>query len=284
MAWTDLDPITKTRMKVWEYINALIGNTEYNKTGGGGSGDLSQNKITKFEVANGTDADHDIDFSGGQCTDSTNDHYLEDSSGMTKRIDATWAVGNGNGGLFSGASLNTYSWYYPYVIEADSGDTIDYGFDDNINGDNVPSGYTHFRKLRGAFLTDASSNILGFTQTGNLFLFNTKILEFSSSTLPTTRTAQALSVPPNFLALLNVRISSNGTGFIVVSNYNDADIAPSQTYCDLIYTPGGTEPSLELIRRTNSSSQIYWRSSNSSTSVGGYITTIGFFDDGEYYL
>lgn len=36
MSWIDLIPITKTRQKVWEYINALIGNTEYNKTGGGG--------------------------------------------------------------------------------------------------------------------------------------------------------------------------------------------------------------------------------------------------------
>ena len=35
MAWTDLIPVTKTRAKIWEYINALIGNTEYNKAGGG---------------------------------------------------------------------------------------------------------------------------------------------------------------------------------------------------------------------------------------------------------
>jgi hypothetical protein len=35
MPWTDLVPVTKTRAKIWEYINSLIGNTEYNKTGGG---------------------------------------------------------------------------------------------------------------------------------------------------------------------------------------------------------------------------------------------------------
>lgn len=283
MPWTDLIPITKTRQKVWEYINALIGNTEYNKTGGGGPSDLVQDHITKLEVANGADADHDIDFSGGQCADSTNDHYLE-ATGMTKRIDATWTVGNGNGGLFSGATLSPYTWYYPYIIEADSDDSIDFGFDDNIIGTNVPGGYTHFRKIRGAFLTDASSNILGFSQTGDYFKYSISILDYYENNVVASKQVETVSVPPNFLGSFSVLTQQSTALYVYFQETGDPDRTPSATdYTTTAYVNGVTGRTVfHIPLKVDSSSQIAFRPHLSSNQIR--IMTMGFWDDGKYYL
>ncbi len=55
--------------------------------------------------SNGTDATNDINFSIGVKRDSTNVYSIDASTAFTKRADATWASGTGNGGMAAGVAF-----------------------------------------------------------------------------------------------------------------------------------------------------------------------------------
>lgn len=149
---------------------------------------LPRGYLAGLEMSAAADTDHDITVSAGACKDSTNVADLTLASAITKRIDASWAAGDGNGGLFSGSVANT-TWYHMFLIKKDSDGTIDAGWDTSVIAANRPAGYTYFRRI-GSVLTDGSANILAFTQNGDTFLWNAIIKDYSgaSDTGGTTRT------------------------------------------------------------------------------------------------
>jgi len=104
--------------------------------------------------------DHDLTISAGQFADSTNTKLLTTTSGYTIQIDAV-----GVGGMFSGY-VSANSLYYIFGVEKDADGTIDFGFDDNTTCTGIPSGYTKYRMM-GWCLTDSSSNIIPFEQSGD---------------------------------------------------------------------------------------------------------------------
>lgn len=108
---------------------------------------------------NGTDSDHDIDISAGNCAnyDGASDSLITLSAALTKQIDATFAEGDDAGGMFTG-SVTTETVYYVVVISKDADGTIDAGFDTSSTGSNAPSGWTVERVI-GSVITDTSSNI-----------------------------------------------------------------------------------------------------------------------------
>lgn len=110
-----------------------------------------------YITVNGSDTDHDIDFSAGRVADSTAASMLILESVMTKQIDSAWTVGNNAGGLFSGTVANSTT-YYCFLIQKDSDDSIDCGFDTSSTAANIPSGYTNYRRI-AQFSTDGSANI-----------------------------------------------------------------------------------------------------------------------------
>lgn len=154
----------------------------------------ASDSITGMVLSNGTDSDHDIDIAAGVCWASTDNYQMLLGSTMTKQIDAVWAVGTGNGGLFSG-SVTTNERYHVFIIRKDSDGTIDAGFDTSDIAANIPSGYSHYRRI-GMVYTDASSNILAFTQTDRVFVLGTAIEEFNDATpASTSEHTVALSIP-----------------------------------------------------------------------------------------
>jgi hypothetical protein len=106
-------------------------------------------------IEHAVDTDHDIMFGAGSCMDSSRLYMMMDS-GMTKRLDASWSVGTGNGGLFSG-SIDASKVYYMHKIRKDSDGSIDYGFSLSLTATDKPAGYTYYRCV-GVGITDASSN------------------------------------------------------------------------------------------------------------------------------
>ncbi|QDU75427.1 hypothetical protein Pan97_24590 [Bremerella volcania] len=110
------------------------------------------------------DTEHDVNvssgygFSGGSTqrkllalfTASTN-------SGMTKRLDASWSAGHGNGGMATG-TVAANATYYIHLIENDSTGVCDVMFDTSGAATNIPSGYTRYCPV-GRVRTDASSHI-----------------------------------------------------------------------------------------------------------------------------
>lgn len=86
------------------------------------------------------------------------------STTWTKTI-ATWAAGTGNGSLVG--TLNT-GWNYFFEISDADQTLIDFALDDNLTCNNIPNGYTQYRRIALAFSPDGT-NITDFLYVGNNF-------------------------------------------------------------------------------------------------------------------
>ena len=153
----------------------------------------------RITVSNGTDTDHDIDFTAGVFN-------FDDGSGqavasaLTKQIDATWAAGTNQGGLFTG-TVAIDTWYYCFAIWNPTTETYDSGFDPSYSSPTLPSGYTK-KEYRGAILTDGSSNIRAFRYTDKYCIYDQKITDISTQSISTTKSAINCSTPDQLEVML----------------------------------------------------------------------------------
>lgn len=124
--------------------------------------------ITGLRVSNNSaDPDNDIDIAAGECGDSTGTHLLRLTSTLTKRLDATWAEGSGQGGLFAGSKAPSTT-YYLFLIRRDSDGTVDAGFDADPSAANRPSGWSAYAPVwELAVHTDESGNLWQFEHNGD---------------------------------------------------------------------------------------------------------------------
>lgn len=171
---------------------------------------LLPNQIT---ISNGTDSDHDIDFTAGN-------FQFDDGSGqavataLTKQIDAAWVAGDNAGGLDTG-SVQANTFYYCYAIYNITTGVSDAIFTASYGSPTFPSGYTK-KAYRGAILTDGSGNIRAFYRYGNRFLLDTIITDHAPSPSSTTFTSYQVSVPRinNIIGLLSASITYTGSGVV----------------------------------------------------------------------
>jgi len=87
--------------------------------------------------SNGTDATNDIDFSTGVQRDSSNIYTIRANSDFTKRADATWASGTGNGGMATGSFSATTDYHLHLLGKSTDPTAFDYIFDTSatcVNG------------------------------------------------------------------------------------------------------------------------------------------------------
>jgi hypothetical protein len=182
---------------------------------------------------NASDANNDIDFSAGNFQFSDGSGQALATAIMTKRLDATWSAGSGNGGLFNGTAVPkaVNSTYHCYKIYNPTTGAEDSGFLLGISGTApnptsvLPSGYTKFKRV-ASILTDGSGNIRAFTQFGNYFKYTSGISDVNTSfvagsTTPTVSTPFGI----NSLGIFNIglSISSISTGnniWSVISDFN----------------------------------------------------------------
>jgi len=154
---------------------------------------LLPNPIT---ISNGTDADHDIDFTAGNFT-------FDDGSGqavataLTKQIDAAWVAGDNAGGLDTG-SVAIDTTYYCFVIWNPTTSTADFLFSTSVSSPTMPSGYTKKKRI-ASLMTDGSGNIRNgtyiFFQGGYEFEYDTEIQD-ALHTNDSGSGNYTISVPP----------------------------------------------------------------------------------------
>jgi hypothetical protein len=113
--------------------------------------------------SNGTDATNDIDFSAGSKRDSTNTYTIVAASAMTKRADATWAAGTGNGGMASGVTWAANDFHLHLLGKTTDPSAYDYVFDTSatcVNGlaDSavVAAGFTIYKRVASFRTTGAA--------------------------------------------------------------------------------------------------------------------------------
>lgn len=142
-----------------------------------------------------------IDFSSGFCFDDTLIAKMV-STGMTKKLDAVFVEGTGNGGLDTGSK--TISTKYAVFIIAKTDGTSDFLFSLNATTPTMPTGYIYKRRI-GWIITNSSGNIIQFLQDGDNFHFQTVVGVYDGNCSP-AYTNITMPVPPNTELMFEVTI------------------------------------------------------------------------------
>ena len=104
---------------------AFVGTAVAAGGGGGGPAPLLVGYLSGLTMANNaTDATNDIDFAPGSAAASGGTMLMANLTPMTKRLDATWASGTGNGMRMNTAIAD--GWYHIYMVAKADGASPDY--------------------------------------------------------------------------------------------------------------------------------------------------------------
>lgn len=238
------------------------------------------NYITGLTLSNAADANNDITVAVGMATDSTNAAEISLASAITKRLDATWAVGTNQGGIDTGSKATSTTYHIHLIKRPDTG-VVDVLFSTSPTSPNMPTNYTVFRRI-GSIVTDGSGNIRGFKQINDRFILSAKTTTSLSN--PTTYTTIALAGMPTGLAyeaILN--ISGSGT---VTSGINSVLYLLSMlTAEEIILATGSSADSsvaeqigMKLGIDTNTSGQIQYKTSQSNSFAALSALLLGWVD------
>ena len=250
-------------------------------------GSLLPSRITISN--NGSDSDHDIDFSAGTMQFSGGDGQAAVSA-LIKQADATWASGTNAGGMASGISLSSNTWYYCFALSNSDGDTTDFGFDTSTTASNLladsavsAAGLTKYKYL-GAIRTDGSSNIRSFRQSGNEFYYLNKTTNtYTASNPGTSQVTQTMLVPPRSGIVAQImfkygQVSNPSDRYGLLRSSLENNSTPSSTHHDihLIVGAGGNFVVKYL---PTDNSQVWFRVTASDANTKAGLNTISWIDN-----
>lgn len=166
---------------------------------------------------NVTDAANDIDIAAGSAVDSLGSVSMLLAASITKRIDASWAVGSGNGGLDTGVVGN--GTYYIWLIRRPDTGVVDALFSLSSTTPLLPTNYTQ-SALIGSLLRTGGANAATYLPNEG---FWNPILLISNSDTGITYSSQVGSYSKNghrVSAAFQITLSSKGanTGNVTISN------------------------------------------------------------------
>lgn len=261
--------------------------------------DFARNLIWKHD----SDADHDINFYSPN-TLYTSQVLMRDASyslstrskagttEITKKIDATWASGDDEGGLDDNDSLSTDLVLYGFRLGKASDTTaIDYIFSDDITGVSaltdaavVAAGYDLISASPVAVLPplDASSNILKHYVAeimggGADIVFDVPILDYNATQPGISATTPTLSVPANTSANIIYSIYSEAeTVYGLLTTTQQTDTTPSSSVFNIITTGYSTAGSIDTNIKTDASRQIRQRISIEHHTTKVSVITKGY--------
>lgn len=226
---------------------------------------------------NATDATNDIDIAAGACVSDDGTTVMTVSASITKRLDAAWAVGTGQGGLDTGSIAN--GTYHVWVIHRNDTSVTDVLLSASASSPTMPTNYTK-KKCIGSIVR-ASAAILGFDQFGNEFYLDTPVLDHttgaSAGTSAITATLSSVPTGAKMKAFINVYVGDNGN-YVYLSSLDNADVAASNSAAPLA-TFGASAGTVGTQAQvwTNTSAQI--RARQTSNSANGFrFATLGWRD------
>ena len=224
---------------------------------------------------NGSDATNDIDIATGVAAADTSPYYLMQlTSALTKRLDAAWAVGTGNGGLDTGSIANTS--YHVWLIQRSDTGVVDALFSTSATSPTMPSNYD--RKRRIGSILRSGGTILAFRQFDDRFSLITAVAN-RSSTAAASSIQLAVSTPLGIrtrpILVLNMSINSASA---VANTVGDGDNSTANYTIQSVGTSGSDATTVDYVY-TDTSSQIRFSCTiNAGTIVGNNLFTIGWYD------
>lgn len=212
---------------------------------------------------------------------------IEITSAFSKTT-ASWSVGSGNGSLDSGSVANN-TWYHVFAIMRVDTGVVDFLFSTSATAPTMPSGYSKKRRI-GSILTDASGNIIPFTQFGNEFLWKTIPNHVSAgSPPPTTATLMSLIVPTGIQVIAKFSCFLNSNELIrravFLTSPDQVQSATSIGSKSSLAAGSNLSPGYpgiqqgDFMLRTNTSGQIYFQLDGSSANTTLRFITLGWIDN-----
>lgn len=239
---------------------------------------LSGNVLLSNNV---TDPTNDIDASTGvyQFSDNTGRAVL---SAITKRLDATWAVGTNQGGLDTGVKTNS-TWYHWYTIYNPTTATSDLIASTNASAPALPTGYTKSSLVESVYV-DSGGLIRPFTHRPGFMSLKTTVMDATvAAPVSTNRIPVTISTPlgrvvqayPQIYHSYNVGQGAGVFGYY--SCMDEADVTPSVSNFHTQSSEVSTvESTFSRPIFTNTSSQIGVRFTSTLTrysiNIAGWAT------------
>ena len=193
----------------------------------------------QITISNGTDSDHDIDFTAGNFN-------FDDGSGqaiataLTKQLDNSWAAGDNAGGLDTG-TVAADTTYYMFAIYNPTTSTADFLFSASSSSPTLPSGYTKKRRI-ASLLTDGSANIrngnyIFFTGGYRFWLKDKTSSDYVGNNPGTSRVTVPLLIPAisNIEAIFSFSYEhsgSTGNDYVIIRSEIDSDSTPGPSNYD----------------------------------------------------
>jgi len=262
---------------------------------GGGHGSTTANGArTNLEIENntaiygltlsnnGTDATNDIDIAAGRACELSTGYQMILASSLTKRLDAAWAVGTGNGGLDTGSIAN--DTYHVWLIKRSDTGVVDALFSTSPTSPTMPTSYDIKRRIGS--IVRVSAAIKAFSQNGNEFLWKTPVYDVGSYSTQTaygatTAILTTLTVPTDIKVeakfVYAISAAAAAVGYQYLSSPDQDDIAATTLFTSFVNSSQTYSFNINQVR-TNTSGQIRERSSNSSVNVARWVLTLGWVD------
>lgn len=220
------------------------------------------------------DVNHDVNVTAFSVRDKDDTTDIVLAAEITKQLDAAWAAGDDAGGLDIGAIAGN-TWYFAHGIKNSTSGAVDVLLSASLAAPTMPTGYDK-RRLLGAVLTNGSSQVLPFKQWGNWFWWVDPPLDVNSTTIGTSATLAALSVPPGLevRAQLTLQATAGQAAYHYVSPPAVNDEAPADGTAPLATLRANAGESMALPVLTNTSKQVRLRASAGSQSMD--VVTLGY--------
>lgn len=225
------------------------------------------------------DATNDIDIAAGEAVDGAITDLMRLTSGLTKRLDAAWAVGSGNGGLDTGSIAN--GTYHLWLIKRPDTGVVDVLFSISATAPTMPTNYTLKRRI-GSVLRESGA-LVAFVQDGDRFMRGAPVQDVGGTDPGTSAVTRTLSVPVGVkvVAIITAQVFNGGT---VSNSWYLSDLAQPDTAAGISVYSVRTQGSssglsvsyLEIT--TNTSAQIRSRMQSSGSGQGFAILTNGWVD------
>lgn len=246
---------------------------------------LAPGTLAGFAMGNNVaDAVNDIDVAPGKCRGTGDAGNIVLSAAMTKQLDAVWAPGSGAGMRASGAAIADGTYHVFAIRRTDSG-AVDIAADTSVTGANIAANtnaaYTQLRRI-GSILRLAGS-IVGFVQTGDLFLRKAASLDMNVTGAGAAAILRACAVPVGIKveAIVNITAGSGASGALMyLSSPDQNDEAPLQIGApgvSIFNNPNSSNGNGPHRILTNTAAQIRTRG-NAGADPAFRFSTLGWID------
>ena len=194
------------------------------------------------------------------------------TSGITKRGDATFSTGAGNGGLDAG-SLPTSGGVYVYLISED----VIFSTSAPSTG---PSGYSSNEYAYiGWRPTDSSANFYLVRQDGPYHEMLEEAIFYNAANPGTSDVTVTAPAPPGSIARLWSFFRDSATSAAFRDFYVGAtDVSPAVRRAQIQPAAGMKDSSDELLQVVDSSQQFKYRISSSAATVAVLFSLAGWID------